>query len=289
MVIAVRINGVAVSPERPYHEIQSDLIDPVENAEPTLPPPSNPPVTAEQLFLSDTTCNQASRLAITADHNAHNTLGVCSDNLQTGATAGAPDRLFEAAPPASQTVLYDYAVDLEPTLNPANDRGLQLERPATPGCEYAPNGNGAQHLIHRWVTAPMAQSFVLEGSATLQLYTRTLNDAVHPGKICIYLFSRETTVLGGTEDTLLVNSSGAPTPYFTFAQPTWPHFATVGQFGLITIPMTFSGTQIPTGQRLGLAISVDRDGTAGAQALEFAYDHPTRQSRLEVQTATPLP
>ncbi len=52
--------------------------------------------------------------------------------------------------------------------------------------------------------------------------------------------------------------------------------------------MEFDLTVIPRDQRLGIAISVEQTGT-GADALEFAYDHPTRQSRLEVQTATPLP
>lgn len=289
VIVAVRLNGVPVSPESPYHEIQSDLIDPLDNAEANLPPPGNPPVSAEQFSLSDTACEQSSRLAITGDHDAHNTLGVCSDGLQTGATAGAPDTLFRGPPPASQVDFYDYATDLEPAVNPNDDRGLQLERSPAPGCEYAPTGNGAHHLVHRWVTPPMPINFVLEGDATLDLYTRTLNDAVHPGKICVFLFRREDTVLGGAEDELLVDANGAPNQYFTHSEATWPRSATPGSFGQVTVPLKFDVTVVPTGQRLGIAITVENAGTQGAEALEFAYDHPSRQSRLEVQTATPLP
>jgi hypothetical protein len=287
-IVAVRLDGSAASAERPYHEVQSDLIDPLENAQANLPAPGNPPITAEQLYLSDTTCNAASRVAITANHNAHNTLGVCADGLKTGDTAGAPDLLFTAPPPASQVNFYDYALDFEPVVGPANDRGLQLQRQTAPGCEYAPGGAGAGHRIHRWVTPPLPIAFVLEGDATLQLYTRTLNDAVHPGKICVYLFRREDSAFGGAEDELIVDANGAPNQYFTKSELTWPHNATAGVFGQVTVPMEFDLTVIPRDQRLGIAISVEQTGT-GADALEFAYDHPTRQSRLEVQTATPLP
>lgn len=290
IVVAARLDGVAVSAERPYHETQSDLIDQLANAEANLPPPGNPPVSAEQFYLSDTTCDQPSRVAITADHDAHNTLGVCSDGLQTGAVAGAPDTLLGELPPPEQTELYDFSADLEPAVNPSDDRGLQLERPPTNGCEYAPSGAGAHHQIHRWVTAPMPINFVLEGDAELELYTRALNDAVHPGKICVFLFRRETTIFGAVEDTLLVDANGAPNQYFTHTELTWPHSPTPGTFGQITPPLSleFDLTLIPKDQSLGVAIAIERADTP-AEALEFAYDHPGHPSRLEVQTATPLP
>ena len=287
-VVAIRLDGTAASAERPYHEVQSDLIDPVDNAQAGLPPPGNPPVTAQQLHLSDTTCNNANRIAITADHAAHNTLGVCSDGLRSGTTAGAPDLLFTAPTPASQVSFFDYANDFEPAVGATNDRGLQLQRQATPGCDYTPEGNGAGHQIHRWVTPPVPLAFVLEGDATLQLYTRTLNGATHPGKICVYLFRREDSAFGGAEDELIVDANGAPNQYFTWSQLTWPRSATPGVFGQVIVPMEFDLTVIPRDQRLGIAISVEQNGT-GADALEFGYDHPSRQSRLEVQTATPLP
>ena len=53
---------------------------------------------------------------------------------------------------------------------------------------------------------------------------------------------------------------------------------------------TASGTTVPAGSRLGLAIAVNGAVTAANQnVLEFMYDYPDEASRLEVQTTTPLP
>jgi hypothetical protein len=44
---------------------------------------------------------------------------------------------------------------------------------------------------------------------------------------------------------------------------------------------------IPAGNRLGLALSVDRADTS-ADAIPIMYDHPNYPSRLEVDTKTPI-
>jgi len=58
----------------------------------------------------------------------------------------------------------------------------------------------------------------------------------------------------------------------------------------ITLPMQFeAGTRVFPGQRLGIAIQVERGGTNPGEALQFMYDHPSFDTRLEVRTSTPLP
>lgn len=53
--------------------------------------------------------------------------------------------------------------------------------------------------------------------------------------------------------------------------------------------MYFNGSPvtIEPGERLGLALSVERSNTGG-EALAFMYDHPKYPARLEVDTNTPL-
>jgi hypothetical protein len=52
--------------------------------------------------------------------------------------------------------------------------------------------------------------------------------------------------------------------------------------------MTFNGpVKIEKGQRLGLALSVERANTQG-DAVSILYDHPNYRSRIEVATTTPL-
>jgi hypothetical protein len=54
------------------------------------------------------------------------------------------------------------------------------------------------------------------------------------------------------------------------------------------IPMKFNvPLTVAAGDRLGLALSVERSGTGG-DALAIPYDHPNQRSRIEVDTTTPL-
>ena len=48
-----------------------------------------------------------------------------------------------------------------------------------------------------------------------------------------------------------------------------------------------SSVTIEPGERLGLALSVERANTGG-DGLSFMYDHPKYPARLEVDTSTPL-
>ncbi len=84
-------------------------------------------------------------------------------------------------------------------------------------------------------------------------------------------------------DTQILNS-GTGQPYWTYQPPgNWA----AGTFALYRIGLDFPSTTITAGKRLGFAISVERAGSPGH--LQFIYDHTQFDSRLEVETTTPLP
>jgi hypothetical protein len=279
-VVAVKLNQAPVSHERPYEEVHSDFADPEATTLSTNPPANSGVVTGQQLWLSDTACitsGEPPRDAPT-DHPTHDTLGSCS-------TASAPDSLMVAPPPADpapQDPLVpprqDYATELEPASG--EDKGLQMRRPDGNGCTTNPSGSSQHQLIHRWVSKPMPSDFVMTDKATLELYTRTINGALASGKLCVFLFERPAS----GSDSLLVNANDPPNAYFTYSDGTWP---TGPAFEPILLKMEFAQTTIEAGNRLGLAIVLERQGTSG-DVIEFNYDHPDERSRLEVLTSTPL-
>jgi hypothetical protein len=74
--------------------------------------------------------------------------------------------------------------------------------------------------------------------------------------------------------------------YFSYSQNPWPH----GGWTEISIPMNFGlGVDVPLlpGMQLGMALSVNQNQTGGG--LQFAYDAPSYDSRLQVQTTGSLP
>ncbi len=255
-------------------------------------------VTAEQFFLSDTPCaasGATARAEIAGDQPLHNTLGTCASGLQSGTTLGAPDALLDSAPPdpypedEAKPALYDYSDDysLEPTAE--TDRGLQLRRDDTSGCHFEPTGTtDPAFQVHRWVTDPMPKAFEMSGRAVLEFYTRTLNDALYTGRLCVYLFKREES--GSGKSTLAKNTQLADKAdgnlYWTYepeGNGYWPR----NSWTKVRLTMEFLPGEIPPEARLGLALSVDRADTS-ADAIPIMYDHPNYPSRLEVNTKTPL-
>jgi hypothetical protein len=255
-------------------------------------------VTAQQFYLSDTSCSSTGstvRQEITGDHLLHNTLGTCASGLQTGSeNPGAPDTLLLAgAPdlyPEDETLphLYDYSDDfyLEPT--PDTDKGVQIRRDDTAGCHYEPTGTtNPESQVHRWVTDPLPEDFEMGGKATLEFYTRTLNDALYTGRLCVYLFVREDIGNGEEEDTMLIDKDDG-NPYWTYepeGNGYWPR----NSWAKIRLTMEFQGAPkvLEEGRRLGVALSVDRADTP-ADAIPIMYDHPNYPTRLEVDTKTPF-
>lgn len=303
IVVAVKLDTPGnQAGERGYVEVQSDFINPTSGPEsdPLPPPGEKKVVTAQQFFLSDTPCAKEQELPterqeITRDHLLHNTLGTCASGPQTGTTYGAPDALLLGGPPdrapndPNDPPLYDYSSDpyLEPTLNPENDKGVQIRHDETTnGCLYDPaNKTTSPHpesQVHRWVTDPMTSDFTLTGNVTLEFYTRSLNEAKHTGTLCVYLYKRHET-----EDTLLANGG---TGYWTYTPPAsenyyWPW----SEWKRIRLTMSFTSPPytIPAGDRLGVALSVER-GNTPAEAIQIMYDHPSYPARIEVDTNTPI-
>ena len=291
--------------ESGYVEVQSQVTDPQLEEEPPEPgepgegepePDPGEDVTAQQFFLSDTPCaarGATVRQEITEDHLLHNTLGVCADGLQTGGTAGAPDALLlNGAPdPAPEDELnpplHDYSNDyyLEPT--PDTDKGVQIRRDDTSGCHYEPTGTtNPESQVHRWVTDPMPFKFEMGGKVTLEFYTRTLNDALYTGALCIFLFDR--TEAGSPPTDTPLTKAGSGTSYWEYepeGNGYWPR----NSWTRVRVTMEFQEAPkyIETDDRLGVALSVDRANTP-ADAIPIMYDHPNYPTRIEVDSSTPL-
>lgn len=297
IVVAVRLNTPGnQAGERAYVEVQSNFVSPTDNKEnDPLPGADGKVITAQQFFLTDTPCaasGTTSRQEPTANHLLHNTLGTCASGLQTGTTLGAPDALVLGSPPdpdpedINNPAKYDYANDSYLDTSPDAGIGVQIRKDDTNGCHYTPVGTtNPESQVHRWVTDPMASEFVLDGNVTLEVFTQSINKAQSSGKLCIYLFKRHETGDPPTAtDTMLTNSLGG-TPYWTyFESPIW-----TTELKAKILTMTFSGAPytIPAGDRLGVALSVERQSTP-ADALSFMYDHPQAPSRIEVDTSTPI-
>lgn len=257
-------------------------------------------VTAQQFFLSDTSCSTTGtteHVEVTADHLLHNTLGTCASGLQTGTTLGAPDTLLDSSPPdpypedEALPVLHDYADDfyLEPT--PDTDKGVQIRRDDTSGCHYDPTGTAhPESQVHRWATDPMPFDFEMGGKVVLEFYTRTLNDALYTGTLCVYLYERKESGSGKStlaeDEPLIAKSKG--TPYWTYTPEGngyWPR----NSWAKVRLTMEFEEAPktIDKDDRLVLALSVDRANTP-ADAIPVMYDHPNYAARLEVDTKTPI-
>jgi type II secretory pathway pseudopilin PulG len=258
-------------------------------------------VTAQQFFLSDTACaasGTTERQEIVEDHLLHNTLGTCASGLKTGTGLGAPDVLLDAGPPdpfpedEALPALHDYSDDfyLEPT--PDTDKGVQIRRDDTSGCHYNPTGTThPESQVHRWVTDPMPHAFEMGGKVVLEFYTRTLNDALYTGTLCVYLYERKESAESESpgeieEEEPLISPEGSP--YWTYTPQGngyWPR----NSWTKVRLTMEFQEAPrtIDEGNRLVLGLSVDRANTP-ADAIPVMYDHPNYASRLEVDTKTPI-
>jgi hypothetical protein len=298
IVVAVRLDTHGnQSGERGYTEVQSDFIDPEDSSLNDPIPGAQGVNTAQQFFLSDTSCSSTGvteRPPENSSHALHNTLGTCASGSHTGSTLGAPDALLLGAPPdpapedPTNPSTYDYSNDYSGSPTPETAKGIQLRRDDTGGCHYVPAGTSApQWQVHRWVTDPMSAKFSMTGTVTIDVNTRALSDLSYKGKLCIYLFVRKEEGSPPTaKDTFLLNKENG-SEYWTVAgegSGVWWR----NEWKELRKTLSFSGPKtIEAGERLGLALSVERTGTA-EDALGILYDHPTYRSRIEVETTTPL-
>jgi len=125
----------------------------------------------------------------------------------------------------------------------------------------------------------------LTGTGSLNLWTQSINAASYNGRICVWLFERHSNVFGVPVDTPAVNLNINPNQtYFVAQQNPWPPGWTE-----LRVPLRFNlSTSLGPTSRLGLAIQVERSGTTGG-GIQFMYDEPSFDSRLQVATASPIP
>lgn len=285
-----------------YVEVQSSFVDPEHSAANNPIPGAEGVVTAQQFFLSDSSCSatgEASRAEITGNHALHNTLGTCASLQQTGSTVGAPDALLTGAPPdpapedVTLPALYDYSSDYGNSITAATAKGIQIRRENTSGCNPNPGGSTPQWQIHRWVTDKMPKTFVMTngeaaGAVTIDFFTRALSDSQYTGKLCIYLFVRKPETVNGEikeSDTYLTNLVGG-LPYWTYVPTQGNGEWWRNEWREVPLTMKFKRQEIKEGERLGVALSVD--ASTQGDGISVIYDHPDYRSRIEVSTTTPL-
>lgn len=304
LIVAVKLNnGVVQKAERGYYEVQSETVDPEALYEPTDgeggggKAHTGTAVTAQQLFLTDTPCAESGsteREEIAGDHLLHNTLGTCADGLQTGLTEGAPDALVLGAPPDpdplddSNPTLYDYSSDVVPAQpSPETDKGVQILRDDTSGCHFTPTGTvHPASQEHRWVTDRLPTELKMNGKVTLEFYTRTLNDALSHGTLCVYLFKRQEAGSGEVTDSML-DDKVTGNAYWTYepeGNGYWPR----NSWTKVRLTMEFNPETVEEDERLGVALSVDPGNTDVSEAIPIVYDHPNYPTRIEVDTTTPI-
>ncbi|HEY0318185.1 MAG TPA: prepilin-type N-terminal cleavage/methylation domain-containing protein [Solirubrobacterales bacterium] len=291
IVVAVKLNTIPSQPaETGYVEVQSNFIDPTDSAanDPKAGP-GGKVVTAQQFFLSDTPCSVTGvtvRQPSAGDHQLHNTRGTCASGLQFGSLVkGAPDALLLGSPPdptpedPTDPPLYDYSSDFY------SERGLQIVKDTAIGCNIEPKGTNPEAQVHRWVTDPMVENFVMTEKATLEFFTRTFPEALYTGRLCVYMFKRHEVGAVATDTPLFNTPSGTPSWTFTPEKnEPWPQVWTNER---LTMPFMGSPYTIPKDDRLGLALTVERNNTQGG-AIPIMYDNPRYPSRLEVDTSTPI-
>lgn len=150
-------------------------------------------------------------------------------------------------------------------------------------------GSAPETRVHKWVTPKLATGLSLlnTGTGKLNLWTRSVNGASHPGRICVWIFRRALDVDGVPVDIPFVNlAQPLNLVYTTYSQPTWPTSWTK-----ITVPLQLQldVATLPVKSRIGVAIAVDKTGTAPGTGLQFMYDHPNYDSSLQLNISNNLP
>lgn len=322
IVVAIRLDTTPAGGAHTYQEIQTNLSSPdaVPSNNPVPPCDTNTDCPAQQVatfWLTDTPCNNTSRIAPTSNHATHDTRGRCSD------TSSGPPDLMSTDPISGDAseATYDYSTDVQRNDTPSTYGLALLRTQLTPGCALqqaqALAGSPTNQLMqlpspepnpqlemHTWVTDPLTTTFstLTSAKASLDLWAKSVGGAAYQGGLCVYVFKRFTIQqqIGGiTTANFVVDwpaSIGLAKPYVEIQRATWPQDWTKVSTGTINLTMlsadqilsmlqSVPGTLTVTQSRLGLGLTVDQQHTSGG-ALEAMYDHPTYDSHLEVDTPT---
>jgi type II secretory pathway pseudopilin PulG len=319
IIVIIRLDTTAAGGAHTYQEVQSNVSSP--DAVPSSNPVDPTQTTDQEIatfWLTDTPCDSTTRIAPTVDHATHNTRGRCTDGGQTGDVRGAPDLMsLDPLDGGASESTYDYSTDIQ--RDGTDDFGLGLLRTqSTSGCALqVVTGNGANETLdlpsaeptpqlgmHSWVSNELNSTFstLTSADATLELWTKSVGGAAYQGDLCVYVFKRITVsqqIDGGSPTTFVVDAPATINlahPYLEIQRTTWPQTWTKVSTGTIDLKMLSTsevlaaltddgvpGTLTSVRERLGLALSVERQGTGG-DALEVMYDHPTFNSRFELDT-----
>lgn len=292
IIVVVSLDATGVGGTRAYTEVQSDIVDPsdtvfTDNDQPEL----GDIVVAQQFWLSDERCTDtgepAHRDPLTDPLTPHDVRDTRGHNCESG-TSDRPDALL-TTPPLNTDATVDFATDaaLEPD-PPAladADAGIQFQVGGSNGCQFKPTGATGHQQAHIWVSKKLPSDFELTGGATLELWTRTIAGVTTPGKLCVILFERTEDPLGSLPptDVRMEDLQNSGNLFYTQAVTDWPHT----DWAKLRIPLTFSSTTALAGERIGVQVALEKSGSPSDQ-LEFMYDQVQYESRLEVETTTPL-
>lgn len=308
VIVAVKLDSTASGGTRAYQELQAQVFDPDAKLS-SSGDPGGASTTAWTFWPTDTACNFATRQAIQVDagsdghstHNTRSTCGTANSGPRFGSDAGPPDLMLTQAPPLDgnfppdQQPLYDYATDVEPSsgstdtdkgaqeLSSGNCAAMQTLFDQIPATGSTTDSNNYLK-IHKWLSPKVPSGFnniTFHGTANLNLWTQSINSGVYPGGICVWLFVRALNAQSQPVDTSVLSGS---VKYFSYQQNPWPQ----GGWSEISLPMNFpAGITLPPDSQLGLAIAIDSGNTGGG--LEFVYDAPSYDSRLQIETTGSLP
>jgi hypothetical protein len=249
---------------------------------------------------------------------------------------------------------FDYATDSEPSANPAQDKGILMPWGSNSSCALQPvlntldvkrlleglitilnlsalpaqldgilgrdsdllGGSSDKHQrIHTWVSPPIQGSGgALLGKGTLELYSQTINGAIHPGSICVWMSVRQSVTIPAQVCEVVCVPLGSTTievdlPYinvgvlsngdcrtgtglnltnFQYSQNPWPSRWEPVRVPLCFVAVNAAGAVVPAvlppNSRIALSLMVRQNGTDPGQGLEFMYDAVGYESRLELET-----
>jgi prepilin-type N-terminal cleavage/methylation domain-containing protein len=262
-------SGNGSGPAKPIW-LSTVISDPNSTPTGVSPPraPSTATVSAQPFYLTDTRCSYATRQAITASHQTHDT------SLATSSCASAtsiPDLMDKAGTTDNPSVpVYDYSSEVaRPAPGGLTQKaGLALMRGAT---DCPTSTTTALSTVHTWATQAMPSggfTIPADASAALSFWTQTLDGAPANVTMCA---------------TLRVASTRAVVGSGSYVQAAWPTAPTQVSFAWdLTGPVI-----VAAGDRLLLTVSLKASPTATDDVL-LLYDHPSFQSSLFVATSTPL-
>ena len=235
---------------------------------------------AQIFYLYDTPCSLTTRQTPSANHNTRSTAQTSPSSssystCQNTDTTKNPDLMGVNPPTGSDPPMYEYSADLGGDY----PGGLAMMRKGT-SCRTNYSASDASNTsvpnkwaVHAWSTNPFSgTTFHLSGRATVSMYTTTLGGLPGRGVLCATLLERVENS-GIASDTTIAST--------TYDIANWPTTVRRLSFTFTVSPEV----DVEVGHRLVLVLHLRGES---ANDIAILYDHPDRQSLLEIETSTPL-